>query len=310
MKPLIYKNILTVLVTSTLIACSSSGTDSVTEESVILNTAEDDRPGLIVTGLDGRSPEDVTITWYVNLTTFRDESNTLDETSTLGNGRISAGLLKYDELPMLNVIDFYEPSDPGVGECDILINESTGGGSGGSGGGSSPPPRLSGGESLSIDTPTGLWMTMPSNGEAEPSYETSADGILGPIPENATLTIPGSDRFPAVKFYPIQEPDAPVRILPDIEQWATADDSFTWIPSNEDGETMGLSFYGSDFDGNFVERIADCIVVDDGKFEMPSDLRQTLDGYAGLLEVGYFRRTRRVDLIDDMVFLQRSTVSE
>lgn len=303
MKPLICKNILTVLVTSTLIACSSSGTDSGELESVILNTVEDDRPGLIVTGLDGRSPEDVTITWYVNVTTFRDESR------TPGHGWVSAGLLKYDQLPMINVIDFYEPSDPGVGECDILINESTGGGSG-SGGDSSSPPSLSGGESLSIDTPEGLWMTMFSNGEAEPYYETSEDGLLGPIPENATLTIPGSNRFPAVKFYPIQEPVAPERILPDIEQWVTADDSYSWIPSNEDGESMGISFYGSDYDGNYIERIADCMVVDDGSFEMPTDLRQTLDGYPGLLEVRYFRRTRRVDLIGDMVFLQRSTVSE
>lgn len=304
MKPLIYKNILTVLITSTLIACSSSGTDSGSQESVILNTAEDDRPGLIVTGLDGRSPEEVEATWLVNVTTYRDESR------TPGHGWINAGLLKYDQLRMLDVIDFFEPSGPAVGECDILIAQSTGGGSSGGDGGA-PPPRVSGGESLSIDTPTGLWMTMTSNGDVEPSYETSEDGLLGPIPENATLTIPGSNSFPAVKFYPIQEPDAPIRVSPDIEQWSTADDIYSWLPSNKDGETMRLSFYGNDaFDGSFIERIADCTLVDDGSFEMPTDLRQVLNGYDGLIDVNYSRRTKRIDLIGDMVFLQRSTVSE
>lgn len=306
MKPQTQSKMLTVLIASVLTACSSGGgSEPGAQKSVILNTVEDDRPGLIVTGLDGRSAESVDIRWLVNLTTYRIESR------TPGSGYVSAGLLEYDQLSMLGVIDFYEPNSPAVGECDILIEESTGGGGTGSGGGGSAPPRVSGGESLSIDTPDGVWMTMASNGEVAPTYVTSEDGLVSPIPENATLTIPGSTSFPAVKLYPIQEPDAPVRLSPAFDEWANPDDIYSWMPSNKDGETMGLSFYGYAFaDGSFIERIADCIVVDDGNFEMPDDLLLTLNNYNGLLDVGYFRRTKRVDLVDDMVFLQRSTVAE
>lgn len=299
------KNLLTLFVTSALVACSSGGGgDTPNSENVIANSVEDDRPGLIVTGLNGREPESVNVPWLVNLSLFRDES------ATPNSGNARARLLGYgDSLNMLALIDFFEPDEPGVGECEVFIDDSpTGGGSGESGG--NPPPRLGGGGSLYINTPLGVWAELESDGEAEPQYET-VDTFPGAMPQNASLYIPGGSRFPEVEAYPVYMPEAPVRLSPDIQEWVATDALFSWMPGNKSGEFIALEFSGHDSrDGSFIEYVALCITADDGNFELTPEMTQVFDGYNGLLELRYYRTITRVDLVDDIAFYQRSRVSE
>jgi len=292
------------------VACSSSGSDSDVNENdgiVIANSFEDDRPGLIVTGLDGRAPESVDVPWLVNLSLFRDES------ATPNSGSANARMLGYDDLDMLALIDFFEPKEPAAGQCEIFIVDSPSGGGGGDGDGDNrgaPPPRVSGGESLFINTPLGPWAELKSDGEAEPFYETD-EPFPGAMPQNASLNIPGSSRFPAVDAYPVYMPEAPVRLSPDFAEWITTESLFSWMPGNGAGELIAVEFAGYDNrDGSFIEFIATCLTADDGNFELTPDLVQVLNGYDGLLNVRFYRTIYRIDLIDEIAFYQRSVVSE
>lgn len=305
--------LLTVLITSALTACSSGdGSDSDNTSTVntteagssIVNSTVDDRPGMIITGLDGRAPESVNTPWLVNFATFRDESRS-------PSGYAFATLKGYgDSLNMLDVIDFYEQSEPRIGDCEILVDNSPTVGGGGNNNGNEAPPSLGGGERLFINTSLGQWIALESDGALEPTYETT-DGLPGAIPENAYLTIPGGTRFPAVEAYPVNEPEAPIRISPEQTEWTNADAIFSWLPGNNPAETMKLDFFGYNSLGDtFIERVATCVAVDDGNFELTTAMVQLINNYDGLIDLRYGRRATRVDLIGDIVIHQGTTVTE
>jgi len=278
------KLLFTGLFTTVLAACGSGGSGGDTNgNSNTVNIAtlpvanENLEPGMVITGLNGVKAFNIDAPKLVMSYTF----NRSDEVA--GEGFISARMFDYSEgVSMQDHIDFFQPE---MDACEILITDDMGSGSGQ---GSSGPARLNVGGSLSINS-----------------------ALPGPIPTDATLNIPANNVFPAVNGYPIHKVAAPVRLSPDRTFWVTADSLFSWIPGNNESEFIKIDFEGYEpVTGDYVENIATCSVVDDGNFELPTELDQFLRGYGNLIDAFYAREAIRLDLVDGVLFRQRNRVGE
>jgi len=74
---------------------------------------------------------------------------------------------------------------------------------------------------------------------------------------------------------------------------------------------MSLRFFGFDRNtGNYIEEIASCTVADTGNFSIPADLFRTLQDYPNNFKVRYSRNTQRIDVVDGVVFRQRTVIAE
>jgi len=283
------------LITALLAGCSSSSTST---SEPIVRISEVDVPGLIVTGLNGRQPDEIFPGFYVSIFTYRTEGR-FD-----GDGTARVNLLDYEGGTNFQVfIDFFTPEAEAC-ENFIVANNTPSSGSGSGDGGGTPPPRLFAGNSVTFKSGDSTWLELVPDGDAEPSYESST-GMPGPMPENATLSIPGSSAFPSVDLYPLIDTEFPIRLSPDVDELVRTDSLFSWMPSAQEGQLMGLNFLGYNADGSFRERVAECNVIDDGNFQVPTDILELIGNYDGTVEVAYFRYARKLDLIDNTVFIQR-----
>ena len=284
-----------------LAACSSSDSNPPPNDGPTVDPDNDDRPGLAIEGLNGTPADQLTSPWLANMSFFRVDS------LTPGTGDAFIELLQYDEnFQVSNHLDFYAPE---LDTCEIRdLN-----GDGGISGGGNEPDMVSGGKSLTINTPSGTWFDLGMTESSVGVYETD-NALPGAFPDDLTLSIPG-DVFPSVAAYPLVEPVPPVRILPTANV-LTLDDvttPFTWIPGvvvpGGYVELTGLAFDVSD---EFIGFPILCEVVDDGSFTMPQNV---IDAFAAMpadetIRVRFERSISRVDFIDGIVFHQRSTVSE
>jgi len=280
--------------------------DPVTTGSIMFpeDIDNDDRPGLVVTGLNGMDPEDVTSPWLANARTFRLASR------TPGTGDGSVDLLRYrDDFRLVNHVDFFEKD---LGVCDIDDPDARQPiGDGGGDGGGSPPPLISGGETVVINTPSGPWFTYERGLNVENGnffYETDNE-LPGALPEGATLSIPGDD-FPTVAAHPLYEPDPPVRLLPtDANEYITSASEYSWIPGNSAAYVkINLLAYSGpdDFEGFYVN----CYVVDDGEFTMPGAVIDYLDSAEYDFIARYSRVYARLDFVNSIVLFQSNEVAE
>jgi len=254
---------------------------------------------MIVTGLNGVKAFNIDAPKLVSFFTF----NRSDE--AVGEGYMSAVMFDYGEGVNMQVyIDLYQP-DADV--CEIFITDDDGSEDGE---GSSGPTRLNVGDSLSINSAGAVWVPLKNDGEESVRYETT-NGLPGAIPTDATLNIPANDVFPAVNGYPVNKVAAPVRLSPDRNFWVTADSLFSWLPGNSASEVIGIDFYGYDtITGDYIEHIANCVVTDDGNFELTAELDQFLRSYGNHIDISYYRDTTRLDLIDGVMFRQKNRARE
>ena len=265
---------------------------------------DDDRPGLVVTGLDGMDPEDVSSPWLVNAQMFRLASK------TPGTGDGFVDLLQYrDDFRLVNHIDFF---DENLGFCDIDDPDARQpiGDEGGDDDGS-PPPFISGGETVVINAQSGPWFIFARGLNEENGnffYETD-NGLPGTLPEGATLSIPGDD-FPTVAAHPLYEPAPPVRLLPtDASEYITSESEYSWIPGNTAAyvKINLLAYSGPDeFKGFYVN----CTVEDDGEFTMPGAVVNYLDSTEYDFIARYSRVYARLDFVNGIVVFQRNEVAE
>lgn len=265
------------------------------------DTDNDDRPGMIVTGMNGMDPRDVVSPWLANVSLSRLDS----ETPGTGDGRVA--LLQYsDDFPVARHIEFFEES---LDTCDIRdpdVPQPIGGG----GGGGSPPPLLSGGTTVVINTPSGPWFTYDRSldDDGEPIYRTD-NQLPGALPQGATLSIPG-DAFPTVAAHPLYEPDAPVRLLPDSEFVVTPESAYSWIPGSSGFTYAKINLLAYDTDDNFQGFYVTCYVEDDGEFTMPAAVVDYVANTEYLLVSRYSRNYTRLDLINGIVIYQDVEVAE
>ena len=258
----------------------------------------DDRPGLVIAGLDGQSAEGVTSPWLVSTTVFRNASDTPP------TGEASVGLLRYeDDFPFARHADFFESE---LDTCELRR-----GGIDASGGGS-PPPRVGGGETVTINAPSGPWLMLerqPLDDGTGGDYRRPFGEWPGELPEGATLSIPG-DEFPNVAAYPLVEPPSPIRLLPDEDEPLGADTVYTWIPGGGT-DHMVLAFLASEpGGGDFIDFPLVCSVVDDGRFELPEAARAFVATATDELELRYERVRRTLELADGIVFFTSLEVAE
>ena len=264
----------------------------------------DDVPGLVVSGLDGRDPADVVSPWLLNAAFFRSDSN------TPGSGAVSIGMLRYeDDFPVESHVDFFAPE---LDTCRLDRDE-PGGDADGDGADQGPPPLISGGPALTINTPAGPWFVLEGAASGDDGTETIYEwdgGLPGPLPDDATLSVPG-DAFPNVATFALpDEPAAPIRLLPDEGERPGLDTVYTWVPG-DGGDYVGLEFLAFDAaSGDFIDFPVVCLVDDDGRFTPPDDARAFLATTADDVRLRYVRVRDTLTLQDGIVFRARTIVAE
>lgn len=257
----------------------------------------DDRPGMIVTGLNGESAQVVTAPWLVNTSLFRNASAEF--------GQETIALLQYpDDFSVSNHVLFFEER---LDSCLIRTNEVIGGGNGGDGG--SPPPTLSGGDAVTISDPAGVWLSIPATLEDDGQVVYVDSGTLtGALPDGAMLSIPG-DEFPVVAGYPLYEPAPIIRILPVSGFFIDENTAYSWIPGRASGY-MEIDFLAYDDNGDFQGFPITCYASDDGSFELTTAALQAVADSENNLEVRFSRVYSRIDVVDDIVFRQNVKLAE
>ena len=251
------------------------------------------RPGLVVRGLDGRAAEDVRVRWFVNTQLFRNDS--FPESS---EARVR--LLEYRGQQVSSLLDFYAKE---LDTCE-LTREDTGGGGGGN-----PPPRVGGGATVTIGSQAGPWLVLDRMLSEDGTQVTYGGPLPGPLPNGATLSIPG-DVFPSVAAYPLDaEPPVPVGLLPGAGEPIDARGVFSWVPVNGD-DFVELVFAAFDANGDFIDFPLSCDVVDDGRFELPPEAVAFIESTDDVLRLEYERTREVLELSGGIVFRTRTTVRE
>jgi len=292
-----------VSVTLTLSACSSGGeSDSgantgITSPfpSAVFDTGPD---SVIVTGAD-ETNADAVAEWLAIINMFRLNSR-LAET---GDG--SVRLLRFDTpFPESELVDFYETD---LETCEI--NDPNAPATGG-GGNDDSLPLLSGGATITINTPEGPWVTFDRSIEVgESIYEIENDLPGELLPTGATVSIPG-DVFPSVTAHPLFEGVPPERLLPDADFGLTADSAYSWIPGSNK-TLIEIDFLAFDpIDGSFIDFAGGCDVIDDGSFTMPAEVIEFISTTPLRIEARYERVYSRVDFVDGIAIRQRNVLRE
>lgn len=277
-----------------LSACSDSDDPAVAE---LVPANDDSVPGLLITGLEGDVANTAVSPWLANINLFRLASQ------AAGGGDASVDLLQYDaDFPVSRHVDFYTET---LDTCEIRTDD------GGGGVDNNPPLSVSGGNTVTINSPSGTFVEINRGGDDEGFYETN-DGMPGELPMGATLSIPGA-LFPNVPAYPLSEPVAPVRIAPAAGTLTLADASlpFIWeaLPPVPGGymELVALAFDGN---GEFQGFPVVCKVIDDGEFTLPADVIEEFASSTLDIQTRFDRVIERVDFINGIVFHQRSVITD
>ena len=282
------------LTTLLVSACSSSGGSGGTasDDPPIIDTQGDDRPGLIIEGLNGADASTVTSPWFATIGLFRREAE------TPGSGDAAVGLVQFrNDFPVSRHIDFYTIE---LDTCERRDDTELGGGG-------NSPPFISGGETVVINTPSGPWFSIERTTGGELFYGTN-NGLPGALPSGATLSIPG-DAFPNVAAYPLVEPEPPVRLTPALDEPISVDSEYTWVPGNPAG-FIQITLLEYAANGDFLEFRINCNVVDDGSFTLPANILSFIAASSNELRLRYSRVFNRLDIINGIVFFQSSEVAE
>ena len=280
-------------------ACSSSDSGQPADDGQLVDPDNDNVPGLAIEGLNGTPADQLTSPWLANISFFRLDSQ------TPGTGDAFIKLLQYsDDFEVSNHVEFYTPE---LDTCEIRdLNDDDD-----ENGGSNPPPAISGGQTLTINTPSGPWFELQATSGSIGVYETD-DGLPGAFPDGLTLSIPG-DTFPMVAAYPLMEPTPPIRLLPASDVLTLTDITapFTWIPGADVPggymELVGIAYDNAD---NFAGFPIICKVQDVGSFTMPQEVVDAFTATEFTIRARFERIIKRIDLIDGIVFHQKTTIAE
>ena len=261
-----------------------------------VDTENDDRPGLIVTGINADENQNPVSSYLLSASVFRLEQQ------TPGSGDGYAHLVVYDAaIPVSAHIDFYQPPLNSCLQRDIAsdtpdvtdaLNTSANGGAG-----------------IVINSPSGPWFALDRRQIESGQYSYQVDNELpGRLPIEATLSVPG-DVFPNVPAYPIFEPEAPVRLSPTIGQSLTPSSKFIWVPGPASGY-IKINLLAYDASEEFMGFLVTCWAEDNGQFEMPASIHESLGNSELTFKVRYSRVYARLDWLNDMVIHQSSEVAE
>jgi len=279
-----------VLVASTLLsACRDETVESLVEDETaeyILRYSN-----LTVYGL-GRDeqPDQEPVSWLASIRTFREDSFPGE------GGFVLVGILEYNNYTVQDEIDWRRGQDV-IGSCEFADDPVTGGGG--------SPPYVSGGTSVVINSPSGPWARLPIGNDLNYLLEP----IPGPLPTGATLSIPGST-FPSVGAFPLSEPQAPVRTSPLPEENVGVSTSFTWQAPDDSDSIIAVDFLEYDTNGRFIGFPFYCYTEDDGAFTLPADAAVSLAAQSNDIRVRYSRISRRIDIVDGVLFFTRTSVAE
>jgi hypothetical protein len=261
-----------------------------------VDTHNDDRPGLIITGINADENQNPVSSYLLSASAFRLERQ------TPGSGDGYAHMLVYDEaMPVSEHIDFYQPPlnscllrdiEGEVLDVSDVVYASD-----------------SGGASVVVNSPSGPWFTFDRLQSEYGRYAYQVDNELpGRLPLDATLSVPG-DVFPNVPAYPIFEPEAPVRLSPTIGQSFTPGSKFTWVPGAASGYVK-INLLAYDASQEFMGFLVTCWAEDNGQFEMPASVTEYVESSELTIKVRYSRVYARLDRINDMVIHQSIEVAE
>ncbi len=262
-----------------------------------LDADEDDRTGLIVTGLDGLSPMDVVSPWLVVARVFR----SLSDPANGADGEVE--LARYaDDYPVSAHLDYL---DLPVDSCRSW----QGPGTGADADDNQPPPAISGGTTIILNTPSGPWHRLDAAiaSEQEVIYQ-SAGGLPGALPDEVSLSIPGSS-FPTVAAYRLHEPEPVQRLLPYPDQAVSGDTRLQWV-RGLNNTLIKIDWLAFDENDEFAGFPVSCLVRDDGAFLPDMETRIFLGQIRQRLEVRYSRIYARLDVINGIVFHQNVEIAE
>jgi len=284
-------------------------------DATVADPDGDDRAGLTVEGFSSQSVADAVSPWLVNARFFRNVSRAPI------SGDAFIDLVPYgSSFRVARHVSFYATD---LDTCTILRTPPTDeiagdpdpGASGDRG-----PASISGGSFVTINSGGSVFAVagIESLRDTEEVVYTSRRGLPGPLPGDATLSIPG-DAFPAVTDFPLaSEPPVPVRLLPAVDDAIDENADYSWMPGsgNDFVRLDFLAFDPATETGN-PEFAAFCDVVDDGSFELPADLREFLgnlqDELAPLdenIRVRYARIRDAVTFWNGIVFRTSISVAE
>ncbi len=275
-------------------ACGGgSGGEEETLQTDLSQTSNLVSPGFSVYGLNGEQADQTFVPWLAVYRSFR---------SIRGFGSTNIATLQYSASRTVEDEIVWRSAQNVAGSC--TFNGDTVESGGGSSGGSTPP-YVNAGSSVVINAPSGPLLTLPRGDDLQ--YES--DTGPGPLPAEATLSIPGAV-FPSVSSYPLFEPPAPVRISPAAGARVDVDTTFTWQRANSNEYIIAVDFLEYDENGDFLGFPMFCYTEDDGEFTLPADAAVTLAALENEIQVRYSRILRRLDLIDGTLFYQRTQVAE
>lgn len=269
-----------------LTSCSSSDDSSTQSPST----------GLTVGNLAGQSAEQVQSPWLVVVQFLRlkNPSHAL----RVGDGDTRVLTFQYSmDRTFQEHIDWHQ-SEIELDTCDINDLERTSGILG-------DPLSVDAGQEVFVNSPSG---TIFSIGAFENGVYFG-EPLIEPLPTNATLSIPG-DIFPTVDSYPLSEPLAPVRLAPPIDSGVTVESKYLWEPDNDSKTYITLAFIEYDDMGSFLGFPIVCALVDDGEFELPSNVLSEISNTNNVLQAWFVRDERFLDVKDGVVIFRRSSVAE
>jgi len=283
-----------------LSACSSG--DSTTEGGP---AGGETYNGLTVYGLNGSDGSDILAPPLAAVILNRQENSP-------GSGDARVIPVMYgEETSVKYLVDYYRDSWDNETWNNCVIESSSGSETGTGASTADTRPYVNAGPFVVINSPAGPWFTI--NQGTDLLYDVS--DTLGPLPDGASLTIPG-EIFPRVENYPLYQPATPVRLSPvsataskPYEALVTLDTQYKWVPDGDPGTDMVMSFWY--YDGvSYTYADLYCRVEDDGEFLLPDSARAHIASAAGAVTVYYNRVMRRFDYVDGVALYQSSAVAE
>jgi len=278
---------------------SFNSTDTETIETQFpSDTADSGSDSLIVTGIN-TSNQDATSAWVAETSLYRSNAS-------LGTtGEANVRLFKNDDDTKVSELadrysvelDVCEVVDPDLPFEGIPAEDN-------------PFPYVSGGNEIVINTPSGPWFTLSEMviDEGQSIYRESGSVPGELLPDDATWSIPGAE-FPTVAAHRLYDPVSPDRLLPDEDTIITTDAAYTWITApGKNYMKIELLAYSSD--GDYIDRVVECNVKDDGTFTMPTEVTDFVSKTPHRLEVQYTRVYNRVDYANGILIHQQNSIAE
>ncbi|MFT6306554.1 MAG: hypothetical protein ACJA0Z_001718 [Halioglobus sp.] len=261
-----------------------------------LDIEKDDRPGLIITGVNAEAIQSLVSPFLLSASAFRLERQ------TPGSGDGYVHMVVYEEgIPVSAHIEFYQPPIESCLLRDLDHDESDLN--------DGLHSSASGGVGVVVNSPSGPWFTFDRQRRESGEFVYQVDNeIPGRIPADATLSVPG-DTFPNVSAHPIFAPDTPVRLLPIKGQAVTPNSEFSWVAGQENGY-IKINLLVYDDSDEFLGFAVTCWAEDDGQFEMPATVVDYVLRSKFTHRARYSRVYARLVWVNGMVIHQDIEVAE